>query len=305
MRFMTESDGPSESLPSLPPRARTSLNRCNLPPIILGSLTFQRHPTALELDGVETLHRDLFERLARLDDPAEREQQFVDYMDVHFLLKHLEDAGLSASVRRDRSKADYRRLVRGWMFNPDGVEAAVIKWWVESRFGLCPRYHAGPIRSQQDEAFLVYQELRSAGLYNANALESQLDLLYVFCQYQLRAQHPGQSHVRLFRGVNHLDEHEVLESSGRQCTLILNNLSSFTAQVQRADEFGDYILTADVPLAKVAFYSGLLPRLLQGEAEYAVIGGVYDATVQHDIGAARRGRQGATSDGASKRDVDP
>ena len=48
---------------SLPREARLPINRCNLPAVMLGSLTFQRYPTALLLDGVAELHHDLFRRL--------------------------------------------------------------------------------------------------------------------------------------------------------------------------------------------------------------------------------------------------
>ena len=72
--------------PSLPRAARLPINRCNLPAVILGSLTFQRHPVPLKLDGVEELHRPLFEALARLEDADERAQAFMSHMDATFSL---------------------------------------------------------------------------------------------------------------------------------------------------------------------------------------------------------------------------
>jgi NAD+--dinitrogen-reductase ADP-D-ribosyltransferase len=267
------------STPSLPSRARLALNRCNLPPIIVGSLTFQRAPMPLALDGMRQLHRDLFDRLGQLGTPAERAAQFVDYMDVRFLLSRREDAGWTAASRSDRSRADYRRLVRGWMFNPDGIEAAVLKGWVESRFGLVPRHHRGPIRTVADETYEAFREDWAAGLYNTNALEGQVDLLYTYCQYELEHTCGDARHMRLYRGVNRLEEHEVLATDGRKRVVILNNLSSFTLRREVADEFGDCILATDVPLPKIAFYSELLPDLLQGEHELAVIGGVYEVEI--------------------------
>lgn len=266
--------------PTLPAYARTPINRCNLPPVILGSLTYQRLPIPLEVDGVHRLHRDLLERLERLGAAPDRARQFVDYMDVHFLLSHPEDAGWTPGMKRNRVKADYRKLVRGWMFNPDGLEAAVIKGWVESRFGLVPRYHAGAIRRVSDASYLAFREAWAAGVYNTNALEAQLDLLYTFCQFELERTCGDRSHARLYRGVRRLDEHEVLSADGRSRTVVLNNLSSFSANRDRADEFGDCILTADIPLPKIAFYSQLLPDMLQGEDEFAVIGGVYEVKVE-------------------------
>jgi NAD+--dinitrogen-reductase ADP-D-ribosyltransferase len=256
-----------------------SLNRCNLPTVILGSLTFQQHPVPIEIDGIRHLHRDLFDRLSLIDDAGERAGQFVDYMCVYFRLEHREEVGWTSTIKKDRSRADYRRLVRGWLFNPDGLEAAVLKGWVESRFGLVPRYHAGIIRSPADAAYLAYREAWSAGLYNTNALEAQLDVLYAFCQYELHRRFPYLGHLRLYRGVTRFDEHEVLAKDGRKCTVILNNLSSFTDRRERADEFGDQLLTTDVPISKITFYQGLLPGLLQGEGEHAVLGGVYEVAL--------------------------
>jgi NAD+--dinitrogen-reductase ADP-D-ribosyltransferase len=249
------------------------LNRCNLPPVILGSLTYQRFPVPLELDGVRQAHRDLFDRLAHLAGPADRARQFTDYMDVHFLLRRREDAGWTPDVRRDRSKADYRALVRGWMFDPDGTEAAVLKGWVESRFGLVPRYHRGPIRNLSDETYRAYREQWAAGLYNSNALEAQLDLLYAYCQSEIHRTCVGRSHLRLYRGVNHLEDHELLAETAHGRVVVLNNLSSFTSRRDSADSFGDYIMEVDVPLPKIGFHCTLLPGLLQGEDEFAVIGG--------------------------------
>jgi NAD+--dinitrogen-reductase ADP-D-ribosyltransferase len=266
--------------PTLPSYARTPINRCNLPPIILGGLTYQRLPDPLEIDGVRRNHRELIERLEGLHTPEARAQQFMDYLDVHFLLRQKEDAGWTPTIKRDRSKADYRKVVRGWMFNPDGLEAAVLKGWVESRFGLVPRYHGATIRRVTDDSYLAFRASWSAGVYNTNALEAQLDLLYTFCQFELTRTCGDRSHIRLYRGVRRLDEHEVLSSSGRSRTVILNNLSSFTSSRERADEFGDMILSADVPYPKVAFHSRVLPAMLRGEDEFAVVGGVYEVRVE-------------------------
>src|SRR5690242_21056383 len=84
-----------DKAPTLPRQARLPINRCNLPATILGSVTFQAHPTPLELDGVATLHRDLFARLDAIPGAAARAQAFRDYMTVHFCLEHLEEAGLT------------------------------------------------------------------------------------------------------------------------------------------------------------------------------------------------------------------
>jgi NAD+--dinitrogen-reductase ADP-D-ribosyltransferase len=261
----------------LPKAARLPINRCNLPAAILGSLTFQHAPVALELDGVKELHRGLFELLEKLEDAKERAQAFMLHMEASFFLGQPEQAGYTADATLDRSRADYLKMVRGWAFDADGREGAVMKGWVESRFGLLQRYHGGPIRDFSDDTYRRYLEMRSAGLYGTNALEAQLDLLYTYCQHELARSHPGATHLTLYRGVNRMDDHETLaQLDGKRRVVLLNSLSSFTASRERADEFGDYQLTAKVPLAKIAYYTRLLPGMLQGEEEYAVIGGLYE-----------------------------
>lgn len=272
----TENDKAAPPLPSLPTCARLPFNRCNLPAVILGSLTFQRHPATLRIDGVRELHRRLFEHLDAIDTARERALCFRNYIAAHFCLESLEEAGLD-ETRSRREKADYVRLLRGWLFDPDGRDAAVLKGWIESRFGLLTRYHGQPIRSPDDDGYARFLEMRARGLYATNAIEAQLDLLYEFCQYEMTRRLPNESHATLFRGVNRLQDYERLADLDRgRHILLLNNLNSFTGNRDRADEFGDYILQARVPLTKVFFFSELLPEMMKGEEEYMVIGGVYE-----------------------------
>ncbi|HSJ81611.1 MAG TPA: NAD(+)--dinitrogen-reductase ADP-D-ribosyltransferase [Thiobacillus sp.] len=264
---------------SLPAHTRLPINRCNLPAPILGSLTYQRHPVPLKLDGVEELHHSLFVALGPLSDPGERARLFMAHMAAVFSLDHPEEAGHSATAH-DRARASYLRLLRGWAFDPDGQEGAVLKGWVESRFGLLPRHHGGPIRDFSGDTYRRYLEARSRGLYGANALEAQLDLLYGYCQYELARLRPGQTLLTLYRGINRLTDYEVLREQSRdRRVVLLNSLNSFTAERERAGEFGDFILEMQVPLPKVFFYHRLLPGVLKGEDEFAVIGGVAEVGV--------------------------
>jgi NAD+---dinitrogen-reductase ADP-D-ribosyltransferase len=277
---------------TLPTWARLPINRCNLPAIILGSLTFQRHPTPLALDGIAELHADLFELLDQAPEADERARLFRDYMAAHFCLDHLEEAGFDDQTnKRDgvtrrgqsRTKANWLRVLRGWGFDADGREGAVLKGWVESRFGLLPRFHGEPLRDFVSAPYLRYLEMRSAGLYGTNALEAQLDLLYAYSQCEFaRSQATGgvPPRLTLYRGINHLAEHEVLEDRGDRQVVLFNNLVSFTRSRERASEFGDYILEAEVPTAKIFFHCGLLPEQLKGEDEHLVIGGVYEVAVR-------------------------
>ena len=265
---------------SLPRNARLPINRCNLPADILGGMTFQRAPVALELDGVASLHHGLFELLDKLDDAQERADAFTMHMNASFYLDEPEQAGYTSSAAHKRQKADYLRMVRGWSFDADGREGAALKGWVESRFGLLPRHHGGPIRDLSGEDYRHYLEMRSAALYGTNALEAQFDLLYTYCQYELAHQHPGDAHLTLYRGVNRVDGHETLASLDNKNRIVLfNSLSSFTSNRERADEFGDYLLAAQVPFAKIFCYTRLLPGMLLGEDEYTVIGGLYEVSI--------------------------
>lgn len=263
---------------TLPRAARLPINRCNLPAVVLGGLTYQRHPSPLLIDGVAELHADLFRRLG-VAEPGRRGEVFRDYMTVRFQLEWLEEMGYTGHAS-NRAKANYIRMIRGWSFDSDSREGAVLKGWVESRFGLTPRYHGQPLRDHAAEPYLRYQEMRSQGLYGTNALEAQFDLVYTFCQYELALRHGGARHVTLYRGINRVGEHEVLaKGKGGRQTILLNNLSSFTCSRDRACEFGDYIMAVDIPLSKIFFHCGLLPGVLQGEDEFLVIGGVVDVSL--------------------------
>ncbi|MBF0346209.1 MAG: NAD(+)--dinitrogen-reductase ADP-D-ribosyltransferase [Magnetococcales bacterium] len=264
----------------LPKNAYSPFNHTNLGTHALGGVAFQKSPVALELVGVREVHHELFDKLAPLATHAERAVQFMDYMTVHFFMRHLEKVGYTAGARLDRHKVDYQRILRGWMFNPDGREAAVLKGWVASRFGLLPRYHNGPLDDYEGTAFQNFLKMQSAGLYNTNALESQLDVLYAYSQYELAHNNPHRRHWSLYRGFNGMDEQECFVRHGkRRAVVLLNNLNSFSEFRERADEFGDTIMEVQVPLAKIVFYHGLLPGAFKGEGEVMVIGGLYDVSL--------------------------
>lgn len=261
----------------LPRSACLPINRCNLPAAVLGGLTFQRHPAPLLLDGVAELHRLLFQLLEPLAEPAERARQFMDYMTVYFRLEALEEVGLSPGRPKLRGRADYLRMVRGWAFDPDCREGAVLKGWVESRFGLLTRYHKGLLDDRTHDNYLHFLEARSHGLYSTNALEAQLDLLYTYCQYELHCSQPEVTCLSLYRGFNRFSDDQVLaQLDARRWVMLLNNLSSFSVHRERAEEFGDHLLRVQVPIPKIFFYNRMLPGMLKGEDEYVVIGGVYE-----------------------------
>ncbi len=265
---------------SLPDSARLPINRCNLPAAILGSLTFQQHPTALLIDGVSALHHDLFFELDKCSNIMQRNQIFMNYMQACFQFKTPEEAGAGES---SRYKVNYLRLLRGWMFDAEKQDAAVLKYWVESRFGLLTRYHKARLTDFDSEPYYRYIAERSRGLYNTNALEMQLDLLFSYCQYEL-AQCSSTHHLTLYRGVNHFTGLEILsQPSKTEIITLLNNLNSFTDHYERASEFGDIVLKAQIPCSKILWFPELLNGRLQGEQEYLVIGGLYRMTMESDF----------------------
>jgi len=257
----------------------TPMNLCNLPPWAIASRHFNGRPQSLEIQGVRRANRLLFERLASLDAPEERGALFHDYMDVTFQLHQWER---EASVMGRKSlKNSYLRFLRGWMFDSNSLEGAVLKGWVESRLGLPPTFHCEAIDSVHSEAYYRYTVGRMKGSARTSAILAQFDVLYEFVQEELRRLLPQETHLRLYRGINDFSEHRIIEELGKnRCLVRLNNLNSFTTDFERAWEFGTRVLEAEVPLVKIFFRGDLLPRtLLKGEGEVMVIGGEYEVKV--------------------------
>jgi len=252
-----------------------SYNHCNLPPWIIASRHFNDNPQRLEVQGVRAANRFLFEKLQTIASAEERAIVFNDYMSVKFQLHHWQEQ--STDQAKKSLKNSYLRYLRGWMMDANSVEGAVLKGWVESRLGLPPTFHKIRIPSIHSEEYLVFAIDRTRGSARTNAINSQLDLLYEFCQFELARLWPIESCIRLFRGTNDADDYELLEAIGKREQIVrLNNLVSFTSDEERAWEFGDTVWEIRAPLAKVFFFNGLLPNsILKGEGEYLVIGGEY------------------------------
>lgn len=255
------------------------LNLCSLPPWAIASRHYNDHPQPLELQGLEQSGRGLLERLAAEADATRRAELFHDYMNVHFQLHQWQQEGTPSS--RKSLKNSYLRFLRGWMFDSNSIEGAVLKGWVESRFGLPPTFHREPIGDIQEPAYFRYTVDRMKGSARTSAILQQLDLLYLFCQHELTRRYAGQTHLRLWRGVNDFSEHRVIQQQDRRHYLLrLNNLNSFTSSFETAWEFGNRVLQVQVPLFKVVFFSELLPSsLLKGEHEMMALGGEFAVKV--------------------------
>lgn len=255
------------------------MNLCNLPPWAIASRHFNRNPQRLEIQGVRAANRLLFDRLEQLPTRDLRGCQFHDYMDVTFQLHQWERETSSRS--RKSLKNSYLRFLRGWMFESNSVEGAVLKGWAESRLGLPPTFHYEPISDIHSQAYYRYLVDRMKGSARTNAIMSQLDLLYEYAQFEIRCDFPGVNHFTLYRGINDFSEQRVIEKLSRTRSLVrLNSLVSFTTDFERAWEFGSRVLRAEVPVCKVFFRSDLLPSfLLKGEEEVIVIGGEYEVDI--------------------------
>jgi NAD+--dinitrogen-reductase ADP-D-ribosyltransferase len=264
--------------PMKPPRV--TMNLCNLPPWVVASCRFNGNPRPLEIQGVRRAHRHLFRLLDELDDPVARGRQFHDYMDVAFQLHQWRNG--TTDLARRSLKNSYLRFLRGWMFDSNSMEGAVLKGWVESRFGIPPTFHREPIEDIQEEGYFRYTLDRMKGTARTNSIQAQLDVLYEFSQYELGRRHPGVTGFTLYRGIHDFSEHRVLSRPGKdRCVLRLNNLNSFTADFEKAWEFGTRVLETVVPPQKIFFRADLLPLSLpKGEEEAMVIGGDYEVRVR-------------------------
>ena len=260
--------------------ATLPVNRCDHPPWVIASTRFNRNPLPIEIQGVRRAHRSLFARLDRHTDPAARARCFRDYMRIVFRVGawHREPSRLARRSLRN----SYLRFLRGWMLDSSSPEGAVLKGWVESRFGLPPTFHAGPIADLHAPAYVLYLVERMRESARSNAVDSQFDLLYEYVQYELRRRHPGVHAFTLYRGVKNLGEYRVVGKTGETGVVLrLNNLNSFSSRLEHAWQFGSRVLEADVPASKIFFRSDLLPGILpRGEEESLVIGGEYEVTVR-------------------------
>lgn len=254
------------------PRPSTAFSRCNLSPWVIGSREFQDAPQALEIDGVHATDRRLFARLAAIEDPEERGQVFHDYLSVKFRLHEWSEHQATA---RSSLRHSYIQFLHSWGADSNGHAGAVLKSWVESRFGLYATYHYGRL-ADDPAARERYALDRMRGTAKTMGVSMQLDLLYTFCQDELHRRHPEERWLTLYRGTHDPEEYAVRDATGGALTVQLNNLSSFTSDREVAWEFGSSVWEVNVPLEKIVFFSGLLPpHLLGGESEYLVLGGEY------------------------------
>lgn len=254
-----------------------STNLVGIPTGLLASPDFNQHPLPLRIHGTREANSSLFARLSGCESLHEAGDVFQDYMSVVFGFEEEQRRGEDRQGRR-RFRESYLRLLQDWGFNSNNPQGAVLKGWVESRFGLFPTFHKQPLTGFAAPAWMGYVEEKMATRFHNNCIYLQLDLLFEFCQWVIaRFKTPSRRHIRLYRGVDNVGEFCTLgPGNGREVLVRLNNIVSFSSDRTHAGQFGAYILETEVPVVKLLFFNDLLPcHPLRGEAEYLVIGGNY------------------------------
>lgn len=263
--------------PSGPPGEWYVTNLVGVPAGLIGSTAFNEHPVRLRIHGTRESARGLFHLLDTAGSLAEAGGMFRHFMALRFGLEP--DRAARQRAERLRWKSSYLKLLEGWGFDANSPAASVLKGWVESRFGLVPSFHRGPLDRFPSPAWIAYIEEKMSSRFHNNCINQQLDLLYEFCQWSARRFGlPARGRIPVWRGVNGLEEHRLREGSlrARDCVLHLNNLVSFSLSRERAETFGDWVLATEVPVQKLLFFPGLLgPSLLAGENEVIALGGNY------------------------------
>lgn len=262
-----------------------STNLVGIPAPLLGSAAFNAHPQPLRIAGARETNPGLLALLDRCAQPAQACAVFTHYMNLAFGLQPARgEAASSAESRRWRTS--YLKLLQGWGLDANGPAGAVLKGWVESRFGLAPSFHKAPLARFPSPAWIAYLEEKASARWRNNNIFQQLDLLFEFCQWMLARfgwEGAQDGHATLWRGSNHC-EAQVVQGSlrARRCSVRLNNIVSFTRSPESAQCFGDWVLQARVPLAKLVFIPGLAAtRALEGEGEVLALGGVYEVEARY------------------------
>ena len=205
-------------------------NLCDLPASYIGSLEFNEQPQPFEIQGVKRGSRRLFERLDALDDPDERTRVFNEHISAKFHLHELDREHTHSAKRSLRNT--YVRYLRGWGVDSNSIEGAVLKAWVESRIGLRPTFHHVKVTAGDTEGQLAFATDRMKGMAGTNAIHSQFDLVYTFCQYELGRRHPGETLLSLFRGTHDPNDYQTLaEVSPPERIVRLNNMSTALEQI--------------------------------------------------------------------------
>lgn len=272
------------------PQRWYATNLVGVPAPLLASTAFNAHPVPLAIAGTREAHAGLFALLERSQDLSEARDMFAHYLAIAFGLRKPEAHELAAlgAAERRRWRSSWRKLLQGWGMDANGPAGAVLKGWVESRFGMVPTFHKAALARFPSPAWVAYLQEKAASRYNSNNIHQQLDALYTFCQWALR-RFPltgacmSGDHLRLWRGSNQCEEQIVAgRLQARNCTVRLNNIVSFSLSAEDASCFGDWVFEVQVPLCKVLLFPALLPgQVLHCEQEVLALGGDYDVVARY------------------------
>jgi NAD+--dinitrogen-reductase ADP-D-ribosyltransferase len=148
-------------------RSHHSSNLVNVPPMILGGCRFNDEPVALHIAGVQEFNRGAFEMFAEAETPAEAADAFENYMHAAF---GIDPEQRDQSGARRRFRSSYLRLLRGWAYDANSPEGAVLKGWVESRFGLLPTFHKQPIDAVSSGVWAAYVTEKMSTRFHDNSI---------------------------------------------------------------------------------------------------------------------------------------
>ncbi len=113
---------------------------------MFASTAFNADAPPVHIAGTREMNRDLFRMLAGAGSIAEAADIFSAYTarcSASPPSRGADKPEEGAAARRYRT--GYLRLLRGWAYDSNSPEGAVLKGWVESRFGLMPTYHKQPL----------------------------------------------------------------------------------------------------------------------------------------------------------------
>lgn len=254
-----------------------STNKINIPPFLIAYHGYNQSITEdsyVNIDGVLEYHRDLFNRISDCVDTSEASEIFVSYMDELF---HLKEKVNNKYVN------SYLKVLKGWLFDANRAEGAVIKGWAESRFGIIPSFHKEKIESTDDESYYIYLTERMGSYASKNMIEHQFDLLYTYNQYAIRRFLKSSiPRIKVYKGVNSLREFVIISENKKEKIMMLNNVTSFTTSKEIACTFGDYIIETEIPFTKVIFMPDLFPVIkFSGESEVISVGGFFHTVVSY------------------------
>ena len=250
-------------------------NLVGLPTPILASYEFNFECRELHINSVKEFNKSFFAVLQKF---GEEEQcpLFFEHLRVQFGL----DLDQANEGKKKPYRADLIRILKGWFFDSNRPEGAVLKGWVESRFGLRALFHKEPLRGMTSPEYQVYVSEKMHPRFHHHCIYSQLDLLYEYSQQFLRRFYKGNEPVTLYRGFNSAEgESQVVEKKSKKKWIIRNNcLASYSQDIERASEFGDKLVSVQVPFSKIL----CLPQALKGylpnmEEEVLILGGDYES----------------------------